>query len=128
MKDIFPIKKVVVFSQWSRKSYAIFASLGKVIKIAHISADIADRALNKSAQSLSLNRAFCFKRHLTDLLEELRLAEGIPDVLTKQLALFMNTQLLMSPSNKGGKGNVHIQFKKQCPCILFYKSMDFFYL
>jgi hypothetical protein len=44
----YKTNKVIVFSQWSRKNYAIFASLGKLIKIGRVSADISQLALQKS--------------------------------------------------------------------------------
>lgn len=40
--------KVLTFSQWSRKNYAIFASLGKVVKIAHLSVDLCVSSILKS--------------------------------------------------------------------------------
>ncbi len=36
---------VIVFSQWSRKSYAVFASLNKVVHIARLSIDICQSSL-----------------------------------------------------------------------------------
>jgi hypothetical protein len=41
--------KIIVFTQWSRKNYAIFASLGKLIKIGQVSADICKLALKKTS-------------------------------------------------------------------------------
>ena len=38
---------VVIFSQWSRKSYAVFATLKRVISIAHLSIDLCHSALLK---------------------------------------------------------------------------------
>ena len=38
---------IFVFSKWSRKEYAIFASLGKLIKIGVLKADICQKALLK---------------------------------------------------------------------------------
>ena len=54
MKHVFSLKKVFVFSQWSRKSYAVFASMGKVIKIAQVSIATGDKGLIKKT---SLKRA-----------------------------------------------------------------------
>ena len=39
--------RLFVFSKWSRKEYAIFASLGKLIKIGVLKADICQKALLK---------------------------------------------------------------------------------
>ncbi len=43
---------IFVFSKWSRKEYAIFASLGKLIKIGVLKADICQKALLKSLYDL----------------------------------------------------------------------------
>ena len=42
----------VVFSQWSRKSYAIFASLHRVVKIARLSIDVCNSALLKTISGI----------------------------------------------------------------------------
>ena len=44
--------KIFVFSKWSRKEYAIFASLGKLIKIGVLKADICQKALLKGLVDL----------------------------------------------------------------------------
>lgn len=43
---------IFVFSKWSRKEYAIFASLGKLIKIGVLKADICQKALLKGIVEL----------------------------------------------------------------------------
>lgn len=45
-------KSVVVFSQWSRKGYAIFASLKSVVKIGCLTIDLCESALSKSSSSI----------------------------------------------------------------------------
>lgn len=40
-------KNIIVFSQWSRKSYAVFASLRKLICIARLSIDLCSSSLFK---------------------------------------------------------------------------------
>lgn len=42
----------IVFRQWSGKSYAIFAALGKEVSIGHINADITDKSVLKSKNGL----------------------------------------------------------------------------
>lgn len=42
----------LVFSKWSRKNYAIFASLSKVVKIARVSVDICISSLTKNKSIL----------------------------------------------------------------------------
>ncbi|OFX27422.1 MAG: hypothetical protein A2033_03165 [Bacteroidetes bacterium GWA2_31_9] len=48
------INKIVYFSRWSRKKYAILASFGKVVHIAKLSVNIADRSLSKLAKSIKV--------------------------------------------------------------------------
>jgi len=43
---------IFVFSKWSRKEYAVFASLGKLIKIGVLKADICQKALLKKLVEL----------------------------------------------------------------------------
>jgi hypothetical protein len=45
---VFISQKQVVFSQWSRKRYAVFASLKKQVKIGHLSVDLCNASLKKS--------------------------------------------------------------------------------
>lgn len=44
----------VVFSKWSRKSYAVFASLKKVVRIACLSIDICQSSLMKVPAAVRL--------------------------------------------------------------------------
>ena len=44
----FSFQKKILFSKWTRKSYAIFQSLGKIIKIAKLKDDIAEGFILKS--------------------------------------------------------------------------------
>jgi hypothetical protein len=41
--------RIVYFSRWNRKGYAVFASLGKKIKIAGLALHICEQALKKSS-------------------------------------------------------------------------------
>ena len=50
-KSISPC--IFVFSKWSRKKYAIFASLGKLIKIGVLKAEICQKALLKGLVDLA---------------------------------------------------------------------------
>jgi hypothetical protein len=38
----------LVFTQWSRKSYAIFASLGKEVQIGHLDEGVCEKAIDKN--------------------------------------------------------------------------------
>lgn len=48
----------IVFSRWSRKSYAIFASLRKVVVIAQLAVDICVSALQKNETVIQLLSIF----------------------------------------------------------------------
>ena len=126
MKYVFPIKNVIVFSQWSRKSYAVFASLGKVIKIARVSGDISDKALIKNTSfTHSLNDIVCLKKEIKDLWEELRQAEGIPDALMAQLALLMNYSTMVTSVHAEAEPVVRIRLKNQSPCFMINRTWTF---
>ncbi len=65
-------KKNLVFSQWSRKNYAVFASLGKVVTIAHVSVDICNCSLKKNfANSEIIRLANNFGNSFKDIINEL---------------------------------------------------------
>lgn len=57
----------IVFSQWSGKNYAVFASLGKVVKIGVLAIDICMQSIKKSS---SIINSICdtgdFKDFLSD--------------------------------------------------------------
>lgn len=76
----------LVFSEWKRKDYAVFASLHKVIKIAHLSVDICIASLsgNKSVIRVpdQLNGSSANEK---ELYQE---KEGLPDWLTGLLLTF----------------------------------------
>ena len=61
----------IVFSRWSRKSYAIFCSLGKTVKIARLSIDICRMAMMKSAVLQEMQQLFASpKNHQNDTTEQ----------------------------------------------------------
>ncbi|MBI9065828.1 MAG: hypothetical protein JEZ09_00970 [Salinivirgaceae bacterium] len=45
-------KKSLTFSKWSRKGYAVFASLGKVVKIGQLNVEICKQAIKKNTNLL----------------------------------------------------------------------------
>jgi hypothetical protein len=50
MKNITPNKnRLIVFSRWSRKGYAVFNSLGINVKIGHVSIDICNVSIRKTS-------------------------------------------------------------------------------
>jgi hypothetical protein len=84
-------KKQIVFSQWSRKRYAIFASLGKVVKIARVSVDICNKALKKSITVSGLAKgAIGFEKELSNALDKLWPETGIPNGSTELFTVCMN--------------------------------------
>ena len=61
MKQTLSIRRPqLVFSRWSRKSYAVFISLGKVVKIGRLAVDICRMAMLKSAVLINANNQFEF--------------------------------------------------------------------
>lgn len=68
-------KHILNFRQWSRKGYAVFSSLGKVVRIAVLNRATSDRLLDKSSFIESFNNLL-FTENLdnetnTNLIEEL---------------------------------------------------------
>ena len=54
MRDLHnKAKKSLVFSKWTRKSYAVFASLGKLVTIGHLSIDICKSFLSQKKNILA---------------------------------------------------------------------------
>ena len=49
LQKLFIDSKVLIFRQWSRKPYAIFATANSVVNIGHLSADICNLAQLKTA-------------------------------------------------------------------------------
>lgn len=74
----------LVFSKWSRKSYAVFASLGRVVKIAQLKVDICNQAIKKNINIITefiqkLNKQLeLFADELIEQLESLLLEGLIP--------------------------------------------------
>lgn len=66
--------KGIVFSCWSRKNYAIFASLKRIVKIAFLSVDICIKALAKNALMLSF-RDLVFVSDITEYFIEEQTSE-----------------------------------------------------
>jgi hypothetical protein len=128
MKYVLPIRKLIVFSQWSRKSFAIFASLGKIIKIGRVSVDISDKSLvKKTSQTRSINNALCFKKDLIELLEELQQSEGIPSTFVASFSLFMNRFVLSTPTQKEAQSVCNVLNNGQSPCFISDKAWAFLF-
>lgn len=62
-------REVVVFSGWSRKAYAIFASLKKVVRIASLSIDVCIMSLLKNPSVVQLMDIFNAENDDTEELE-----------------------------------------------------------
>lgn len=56
MANKFNLKntKVIYFSRWSRKSYAVLASIGKVVHIGNVISKVADLSLIKLEKTISI--------------------------------------------------------------------------
>ncbi len=92
---------ILVFSKWSRKSYAIFASLHKVVIIAQLSVDICRTSLLKNRAVISLlnwvvNKGEKINDRVPDDLQEtqqnlvLLLAVAINNEITHEQGLNIN--------------------------------------
>lgn len=85
----------ITFHQWSRKSYALFSTLGKAVKIAVLKTEIAE---TKAAQTIS---PLYFNNHLVALLgktEEDELLESNP-LLTSLSIAITDTTLEAAPAS-----------------------------
>ncbi len=101
-KRRFIAKSARWFSQWSRKAYAIFLSISKVVHIGKLSVDISKQAVLKSNGSSVLSLASVFGVTLTDDLVENPLGSNLEALLTALFAfiseLFIpKTQQLATP-------------------------------
>jgi len=84
---------IFVFSKWSRKEYAVFASLGKLIKIGVLKADICQKALLKKLVDLKKIAKF------TENLEEDDTALNIADYNSLQFILSSLGLSILQTSN-----------------------------
>lgn len=67
MKKTFSNKQTIRFRKWSRKAYAMFASVGKCVTIGNVKKGIADASLGKQGNICALPVAWDF---LSDYTEE----------------------------------------------------------
>lgn len=51
MKKITPVRRNIRFRSWSRKAYAVFASLGQCVTIGHLKNDVTDCSLSKQQKT-----------------------------------------------------------------------------
>ena len=64
-------RHLLSFSRWSRKGYAIFASLGKEVRIAGLAIHICEKALEKSSRKgVIVSTARSFEREQEEQREE----------------------------------------------------------
>lgn len=77
MKTIIPIvKSRLVFRKWSRKSYAVFASLQKEVQIGHLSFSICESLVSRGKSFVSFDSRMLFSASTNkqqNLAESLRL-------------------------------------------------------
>ena len=112
----------IVFSKWSRKNYAIFSSLKKMIKIGRLSIEICDKALLKPG---TINNLIFFKgaeeisntetdKQNSDLSEQFRI---LAQLLLKGIVI-PNIQNINAGNTKTGKIlQLYNQSPFYVPCI-----------
>ena len=90
-------KQILVFSKWSRKGFAVFASLGKVVKIGQLNVEICKQAIKKN---INLLEAFFVIEN-----EKLKTsADDFVDLLFSELLL---QNLLTAQITELKKGNLY---------------------
>jgi hypothetical protein len=110
----------IVFFQWSRKNYAIFASLQKVVNIAQLSVDICKTSLLKSNTLISL-----FNLSADDNIKEKdTLLEEIID--NQQFLQLLPIVAINSDITPKQEINIHYDNGKPIFCIM--QSMGFQFL
>lgn len=99
------INTKVYFSRWSRKSYAIFSSLGKEVKISRLSIDICAKSLLKLGKlsMYSYQKLESFINNLRDLLD----TDISGDTLEMMSILEIKEIKLAVPSNKEGYAYIY---------------------
>jgi len=107
----------LIFARWSRKNFAIFASLGKVVKITRLTVEICDASLRKSVNLLPL------------FLHDLKLIEDQNDELETELNLEKALEVLpvLSAVSVGQAAHVNIELN-YTTSPLSTQVMDFFIL
>ncbi len=70
MRKTFNNKLVLRFRKWSRKAYAMFASIGKCVTIGCVKKGIADAALGKQANACTSPAEWSFLTDYTEKEEE----------------------------------------------------------
>ena len=125
MKTIRHKNKVLVFSRWTRKKYAVFASLGKIIQIARVSIPIGNKALNKLSCGFGVLHVFSlFEKELAAFLDMLESISNInayePELISLQN---LNTQYA---GQSNGLKKAYIPIKE----LMFYfnKAWAFLFL
>ncbi len=77
----------LLFRQWSRNNYAVFASLGKEVNIGHIDIDICDKALEKDKKKrevgIKIKESYCCE---SDEFEE-----SVSEIINNEKALLLST-------------------------------------
>ena len=91
-KAILHNSQKLIFRQWSRKKYAIFASLGKEVSIGHVDVDICDKAINKDSNIsfLTQNSSNGFSTEIED--EEINLLDETEFGLNDFFITSINTE------------------------------------
>lgn len=105
---------ILVFSKWSRKSYAIFVSLRKIVVISQLSIDVCKSFLLKNVELLNF---LGFNEEENDESLEFDINE-----IEERLSLI----LLSTANPKNYKKNIISKIYKYCPHIEFLNVRAFF--
>lgn len=110
-------KKVIIFSQWSRKNYAVFASLKKIICIARLSIDLCSSSLFKVPASI---RLLSFLDISDSEIDDISIGNQL-DKLLLTVAILP----IVSNNNDIYSQNILINFQYKKSILCSMQSMDF---
>lgn len=103
-------KQNITFSKWSRKGFAVFASLGKVVKIAQLKVEICKQAIKKNINLL--DDLFILKKD-----NFIAQTNEIVEILLQDLFI-ENNLLIQSLNTKTGRFHKKLQNEyNQSPCF-----------
>ena len=109
-------REVVVFSGWSRKAYAIFASLKKVVRIARLSIDICLMSLLKNPSVVQFMDIFNTEK---DEPEELEIEQESDLLLLAAVLPVVSKSDVLSSDNEDIKPLLESPYFVQCKIWAF---------
>lgn len=84
--------KTLNFSRWSRKSYAVFASIGRIVKISNLKIEVSQGFIKKNKTLSAIQTFFNIKRNTND-----KAQPGIVELVKSDILQF---ELLINNSSK----------------------------